>query len=459
MARGVKAAATGLVLLLPGCAPPLPPPDTQQDVTSYLPAPVDNPTLSTGTVPQQWWHCFGNAALDDIISTALQASPTLAEATANLAAAQANGDAATGAFLPQIGLNPNATRQAYPTGPNSSPPYTIYSLTGSISYDPGLFGARHATFENAAAQLDYQQAELDAARQTLIGNITSAFITEASAASQIAATGQIIANEQTLLTLLNGEYADGAIPRLNVLQQQAQILATQATLYPLQTQLDDARNRLAVLSGQLPAQWQQTPPNLDDLAIPPDVPVTLPSAYLASRPDLRAARALVAAQNAALGIAVAHLYPDLTLSANGGYAAETLNALFEPASSLWSLAGNILQPLYDGGELHARKRAAQAQLAAALAAYHGAVLNAFGEAADTLQALQNDDAALSHAQAAASTAAQAYQLASQQFALGAVDYTTVLTAQITYGQQTLGLVQTRAALLLDIARLQSVMAP
>jgi outer membrane protein TolC len=226
----------------------------------------------------------------------------------------------------------------------------------------------------------------------------------------------------------------------------------------LQTNADIAQVQLAVLTGQPPAQFQNAPLNLDTIAIPSQIPVTLPSAYLANRPDLQAARALVAAQNATLGIAVAHLYPDLTLSADGGYAAETLNTLFQPSAGLWTLAGNLLQPLYDGGVLHARKRAAQAELAAALAAYHGAVLSAFGEAADTLQALQNDQAALARAQDASQTAAQAYQLARQQFALGAVDYTTVLTAQITSGQQALSLVQTRTTLLLDIARLQSAMA-
>jgi outer membrane protein TolC len=217
-------------------------------------------------------------------------------------------------------------------------------------------------------------------------------------------------------------------------------------------------DRVAVLTGQLPARFQTSGIDLSAIKIPAEIPVALPSAYLANRPDLRAARATVAAQNAALGIAVAHLYPDLTLTANGGYASETLNALFEPSAGLWSLAGNLLAPLYDGGVLHARKRAAQAELAADLAAYRVAVLNAFGEAADALHATQNDEAALVSAQAAASTAMQAYQLAEQQFALGAADYTTVLAAQTTANQQALDLVQTRTTLLLDVARLQSAMA-
>lgn len=447
-----------LALLLCSCAPPLPPPDTHIAATAYLPTPLDNTRFSAGSTVPAWWEMFGNSALNKLEAQSLLANPDLAEATANLAAVQAEGDAASGAFLPQIGLNPNITRQAYPTGPNGSPPYTIYSLAGTISYDPGLFGAQHYTFENSAAKIEYQQAELDAARQTLFGNIAAAFISEAGEAAQIEVTDQIIANEQSLLNLLNGEYADGAIPKLAVLQQQAEILATQSSLYPLTTQLEIQSDRVAVLTGQLPGQFQNHPPHIAELAIPQKIPVSLPSLYLANRPDLRAARALVAAQNAALGIAVAHLYPDLTLSADGGYASETLNTLFEPGSGLWSLAGNILQPLYDGGILHARKQAAQAQLAAALSAYHSAVLNAFGEAADTLQALQNDEAALSREQSAAQTAAEAYKLARQQFALGAVDYTTVLTAQITASQQALNLVQTRTVLLLDIARLQSAMS-
>jgi NodT family efflux transporter outer membrane factor (OMF) lipoprotein len=260
--------------------------------------------------------------------------------------------------------------------------------------------------------------------------------------------------EQNLLNLLNGEYLDGAIPKLNVLQQQSQILATQSTLYPLQTDAEAMHDRIAVLTGQLPAQFQTSGIDLAAISIPTRIPITLPSSYLANRPDLRAARANVAAQNASLGIAVAHLYPDLTLSASGGYASETLSTLFEPGSGLWSLAGNLLAPLYDGGILHARKRAAQAELAA----YRGAVLSAFGEVADALQATQNDQTALLRAQAASSTATQAYQLAEQQFALGAADYTTVLTAQTTASQQALNLVQSRTRLLLDIARLQSAMA-
>ena len=444
------------LLSIAGCAPTLPSPDTAVPVTAYLPGPESG--VTPGALPVDWWQSFGSPALDVLVATGMQASPTIGEAVQNLAAAEQESAAVNGAFLPQIGVNPNASRQAYPAGPNESPPYTIYSITGSISYDPGLFGARRYTFENGAALADYQQAELDAAKQTLVGNIVAAAITEAGAEAQIATTARIVSAEQRLLTLLNGEYADGAIPQLNVLQQRSQILAIEATLPPLQTQADEQRDRLAILTGRLPADFSGSGVSLDGLAIPSAVPVELPTAYLASRPDIRAARAEVAAQNAALGVAVAHLYPDLSLSANGGYASETLNTLFEPGAAFWAIAANLLQPLYDGGVLHARKQAAQAQLAAALFAYHGAVLNAFGEAADALQAVQNDKMTLARAQDAAQTAIAAFRLGQAQFGLGAVDYTTVLNAQQQAAQQALNLVQARTNLLLDIARLESAMA-
>jgi NodT family efflux transporter outer membrane factor (OMF) lipoprotein len=456
-------AALALAAALAGCAPPLTPPDTHVTAKSYLPPGATAAVaVQSAPLPAAWWADFGSQALDDLVTTGLQASPTIGQAQQVLAAATANAAANNGAFLPQVELNApgnsSVSRQSYPTGPNGYPPYTIYTLTGTISYDPGLFGARSYTYQNGEALAAYETASLEMARQTLIGNIVAAVITEAGAQAQIATTRQIIAAQQSLLTLLQGEYADGAIPELSVLQQQSQILATQASLPPLQTTAAQQRDLLAVLTGSLPSDFADKTVTLDSLTIPAAVPVALPSAYLAQRPDLRAALAQVAAQNAALGIAVAHLYPDFTLSATGGYAAETVSSLFGTSSALWILAANLLAPIYEGGTLHDKKQAAQAQLAQALYGYRGAVLTAFGQAADALQAVANDRDALSRAQASAQTAIAAYNLGSAQYRLGAIDYTTVLNAQEDAARQVLAQVQARTTLLLDIAKLQSVMA-
>jgi len=448
-------------LCLTSCAPSLPTPDTSVTTTAYIATPPTGATATITTLPPDWWTDFSSATLNNLVAQGLAASPSIAEADANLTIAQQDAVANNGNYLPQIGLNPGQpqiSRTAEPGGENGFPPYSVYALGGTISYDPGLFGARKYTFENGAALADYQSAELDAARQTLAGNIVVAAISVAGYQAQIGTTRNIIAAEQKLLSLLQGEFADGAIPELNVLQQRSTILATQATLPALETSAEQQRDRLAILTGELPAAFTTPDITLDSLTAPAPVPVSLPSTYLENRPDLRAARAQVAAQNASLGIAIAHLYPDLQLSASGGWVATTIDPLFSTSTAFWSLAGNLLAPLYDGGQLHARRQAAQAQLAEALAAYHDAVLTAFGQAADALQAVQNDETALASAQDAADTAIATYKLAGQQFALGAVDYTTVLTAQATAAQQALILIQTKTTLLLDIARLQAAMA-
>jgi NodT family efflux transporter outer membrane factor (OMF) lipoprotein len=452
------APAFGMALALAACAPHLPKPDVAVKVDRYVPG----QTVPARPLPTAWWQIFASPPLNALVASGLAANPTIGEAAQSLIAAQQNASAADGVFLPQVMLSPPGnslvSRQSYPTGPNGYPPYTQFSLVGGITYDPGLFGARKYTVENGQALADYQSAELDAARQSVAGNIVAAAIAKAGAEAQIATTQQIIAAEQKLLTLLQGEYADGAIPQLSVLQQQSAILATQATLPPLQTLADQQRDRLAILTGALPGDFAAPAPALQDLALPAQIPVAVPSAYLRDRPDLRAALAQVAAQNAALGIAVAHLYPDFSLSATGGYASETLSSLFGTSSALWTLAGNLLAPIYEGGTLHAHKNAAQAQLQGALLAYRQAVLSAFGQAADALQAVQNDQIALARAQDAAQTANAAYQLAAAQFKLGAVDYTTVLNAQASAAQAALTMTQSRTNLLLDIANLQSVMA-
>jgi NodT family efflux transporter outer membrane factor (OMF) lipoprotein len=442
-----------LALALAGCAADQPP-VLPSAPAAYLPGPVP----AYGGVPADWWRQFGSTSLDALVEQGLRDSPTLAAQQAQIRAAQANAQAVAGGFLPQLSLNPAVARNAYPVGPSATPPQTIISLTGTVSYDPGLFGVRHYNFANQAAQIAYQQAELDAARQTLAGNIVAATLAEAGYQAQIDATNHMLASQRDQLHILQGEFALGAVMRDDVLRQQSVMLAAAATLPGLTTGLEQQRDRLAVLTGQMPDAVLPPLPALESLQLPATIPVSEPSAYLQNRPDLRAALALVAAQDAQLGLATAHLYPDISLSAQGGYAAETLNSLFEPGSALWTLAGSLLQPVYAGGTLHARRRQAQAELAGALASYRDAVLHAFGDAADVLQALQNDEAALSEAQQASDTANAAYQLTLQRFQLGATDETTVLAAQSSAMQQALVLVQARESLLLDFARLQSIMS-
>jgi NodT family efflux transporter outer membrane factor (OMF) lipoprotein len=441
-------------LILSACAVPIKPVTLAPVPGAY----VRGQGVAGSVLRPGWWRGFGDAALDRLVAAGEVGSPGVAAADALVAQAAANQAAATGTFLPQVSLNPNVSRQSFPTGPNGYGAYTIDEFAGTITYNPGLFGARSYAFRNGRALTDYQRAEAAAARLMLADNIVVAAITEAGLEAQVATDQAMAASEQHLLTLLQGEYAAGAIAQLPVLQQRAQVQATMAALPALLAQASVQRHALAVLTGVAPIDFNGGHFSLADFTVPAAGAVAVPSALVAGRPDIVAARALVAADHAAVGQAVAALYPGISLSAQGGYASETFNTLFEPGAALWTLAGSLLVPIFDGGVLHAHEAAARATLANALATYRMTVLTAFQQVADGLRRTEDDRDSVAQSNAAATTADDAYTLARQQFKLGAADYNTVLTAQITWRQAQLAAVQAATTQLLDQAALDAALA-
>ncbi len=447
---------------LSGCAVPVRRADTRVVALGYVRGPVaagvDGQRIGVGLEPVAWWRAFGNRALDGLVARGVADNPGYAAALSRVERVRAQAAASEGAYLPQVSLAPNATRQAFPAGPYGFPAYTVYELSGTISYNPGLFGARHYAFRNNAALAEYQAAEAEAARLTLAQNIVDAAITLAGLRAQIANTRSLAASEARLLRLVRGQFAAGAIPMLPVLQQKSVYLATEAQLPALRGQESAARHSLAVLTGVLPVDFAAPDFKLRDFKVPAEVKLAVPSRFLEDRPDIVAAKALVAARHAELGQAAAALYPQLSLTATGGYAAVTFNTLFRPGSALWTLAGNLLTPLFDGGTLRANKRAAQAGLAAGLADYRNVVLTAFQQVADALRHVEYDAAATAESAESAAMAEATYHLASQQFALGAIDYNTTVTAEITWRTAQQALIQARTQRLLDNAALAAAMA-
>lgn len=442
-----------LAAMLAGCAVPVRPVQKPAIPAGY----VHGGTARGDRLDAAWWHDFHNPSLDRLIALGLRQSPTLAAARALIVVARANAAAANGAYLPQLGLNSGVSRQAYPAGPYGFGAYTIDQITGSISYNPGLFGARAYTFRNGTALVAYQRATAAAARLTLADNIVIAAITGAGLRARIRTDRAMAVSEQHLLTLLTGEFAAGAITRLPVLQQRAQVEALRAAIPTLIAQASVERHALAVLTGTPPAAFKLPAFRIADFA-GPRLPPALPSALVAGRPDIVAAWALVAADHATLGQTVAALYPSLSLTAEGGYASETFNSLFQPGAALWTLAGSLLAPIFDGGMLRAHELGARARMADALAIYRGTVLTAFGQVADALRATEQDHVAVAASNAAAATADAAFHLARDQFTLGAADYNTVLSAEIAWRQAQLAAVAARTTAALNRSALAAALA-
>jgi NodT family efflux transporter outer membrane factor (OMF) lipoprotein len=214
-----------------------------------------------------------------------------------------------------------------------------------------------------------------------------------------------------------------------------------------------ARHALAILLGREPSSWQPPELTLSNFSLPGEIPASVPSELAHRRPDIRAAEAQLHAASAAIGVATANLYPNVTLGGSLTQQALSPGRLFEGASAAWSIAANLTAPLYDGGRLRAERRAALEGYHAALAAYRQVILRSFGEVADGMQALSNDADEFNSQLLAEQTAAQARDLARRSYAVGNSGILDVLDAERSTAQAQLGLARARAQRLIDTARL------
>lgn len=412
-------------------------------------------------VPARWWTNFGNAELTRRVNTALRHSPTIASARAALRQAQENLRAAGGVLLPTVNGSAGATRQqqsgAAFGGAFTFAPLTVYNASVSVDYGIDLFGGTRRGIEAQTAQADVQRAQTDATYLTLAANVVTASLQEASLREQLRATQEILDSQRQSLQIAEQQQKIGAKSLSDTLAVRTQVATTEATLPPLRARLAATRNQLATYLGTTPAQLELSPLTLDAITLPRDIPVSLPSALVEQRPDIRAASAQLHAATAQVGVATAAMLPQITLS--GSFGSQALHAaeLFSAGTRAWSLGVGLTQPIFHGGELLHKKRAAQAGMDKALADWQQTVLVAFQNVADALQALQFDAQGLAAQATAESAASQQLALVRQQYQLGSTDYLNLLEAERSYQQAHIALIQARTARLADTAALYAAL--
>lgn len=434
--------------------------------TNAIPAAVgSNPAqelVAGRTAAPDWWKAFGSSKLDDLVTQALGGSPTLAAAEATLRQARQLYAAQAGSTLyPTVDAKLSASRNqingaSLGQGARGQTIFNLYSASVAVSYNLDLFGGNRRALEALAAQADFQDFQLAGARLTLAGNVVTTAFAQAQLGEQIAATEAIVQAQQSQLDIARKRLAIGVATKVDVLALQTQVEQTRAGLPPLRNKLEQANHLLATLIGEAPGAVDIPRFALADFTLPTQLPVVVPSELVRQRPDIQASTALLHAATAQYDVAVSNLYPQINLSASLGTQALTTGALFGAGSTVWSLAGQLAQPLFNGG-LRAGASAAEASLQAAGANYQQTVLQALRDVADVLRQLENDAQTL-QAQAAADAAARAsLDLVQQQYLLGAASYLQLLTAQQQAQQARLGLIAAQAARLADTAALYQAM--
>jgi NodT family efflux transporter outer membrane factor (OMF) lipoprotein len=444
------------------------PPRVDRYTTDALPAETSSAAgpggaaqkfLADQEVPKDWWTRFGSDELNALVTEALRANPTVQAATAALRQAQENTAAQRGAFFPTVqgsfgaSRNLNAVGVLAPNLASGTALYNLFTPQVTVSYVPDIFGANRRQVESLAAQAEASRYQLDATYLTLTANVVTAAIQEAGLRQQISGTQRVIDLEREALSVLRRELELGAIAEGDVFAQDAALAQLEATLPPLNRQLFAARDSLAALTGHLPADFRPTPLELDALVLPTDLPLGIPSQLVERRPDVRAAEAQLHAATAEVGVAIANLLPQVTLTGDIGSAATAMRDLFKPGTGFWSLGASATQTLFAGGTLLHRKRAADAALDQAGAMYKSAVLTAFQNVADALHALDTDADALGAAERAMSASQKSLDVVRQQLELGSVSYLALVNSEQTYQQAAVSLTQARANRYADTAAL------
>ena len=438
--------------------------------TGYTPEPLARQTASVNArageaqqflpakdIPGEWWTLFRSAPLNRLIEQSLHANPDLDAAQAALRQAQENVRAEQGALFPTLGAGFQAEKERISGAtfgePSLAATFGLITPQLNVSYAPDVFGGVRRQIESLQAQAEYQRFELEATYLTLTSNVVVAAVLEASLRGQIVATQDIIRDQAQSLHLVQQRFNLGGASQADVLTQQAQLAQTRATLPPLQKQLEQTRNQLTALAGQLPSHEVGETFGLDSMHLPEELPVSLPSQLIEQRPDIRAAEAQLHAASAEIGVATANQLPQFTITGSLGTAATSFTNLFAPGTGIWTIAGGVTQTLFDAGTLLHKKRAAVAAFDQTAAQYRSTVIKACQNVADALRALQSDADAMVAQAASERAAAASLNLAERQYQLGAIDYLILLNAQRTWQQARINLVQAEANRYSDTAAL------
>jgi NodT family efflux transporter outer membrane factor (OMF) lipoprotein len=404
-----------------------------------------------------WWQLFHSRALDCLVVEALARNPSLDAARANLRRSHYALEAGYGVFFPQLDLQAGASRERFSASQFglSMPPteFNLYTARGTLGYTIDLFGGQRRNVEALRAQVDAQGYALVAAKLAVTGNVVDTAIARAGYRAEIAATEQLIASLRQQVEIADTQARAGTAPYANVLSFRGQLASTAATLPPLRARLAQADDLLATLVGRAPADWRAPELELSDLALPADLPVSLPSQLVRQRPDILIAEATLHASSANIGVATAAMFPSITLSANDGFSSNALGALFTPAGWLWSIGANLAAPVFHGGTLNAQRKAAIEAYRQSLANYGQTVLAALADVANSLWALQLDADAVAEQGRAVDAWAQARQLVQINYASGVADYLQVLVTEDSYLQARLGYIQAQTQRLQDTVAL------
>jgi outer membrane protein, multidrug efflux system len=430
-----EVAALGASMCLGGCAvgpkyqrPPVPaPPAWKTEGPWREAAPKD-------AIPKgAWWEIFHDAELNGYEQQLLAANQSLAAARNRLDQARSLAQVSSAALFPTLSADPNAGRTRYSGNrPGSSIRTTtvtqnVYEIPFALNYEVDLFGRNRKNLQASNANLQGTSADLQNVQLVLTAELAADYFSlrELDAESQV--VQESVKIQQQGMALVNHRHEGGIASGLDVAQQQTLLDSTVTQLYLLQQQRAQFEHAIAALTGSPASAFSVPVAPLN--AVPPPVPLGMPSDLLERRPDIATAERAMAQENALVGVAQTAFYPQFTISGGGGFQSISLGSLISAPSAFWSLGGDLLQPIFTGGRNRANLAATQAAYQESVANYRESALTAFQQVEDSLSGLDSLSRAAETQNAAVADAHRALDIANDRYVGGLTTFLDVITAQ------------------------------
>jgi NodT family efflux transporter outer membrane factor (OMF) lipoprotein len=393
-----------------------------------------------------WWHLFGSSTLEHYLAQAQSAGDDIAAAVARIDEAVAQARIAGAPLYPAVSASAEALRvrsflpgggQVRPSagggagGANGSGViYTEFTPQVSASYVLDFWGKNRAAHAAALLQAQASRYDRQTVTLTVTSNVAQSYFQALETHDLLQVAQNNLSNAQHILDGLQLEQQVGTVTALDVAQQAAVVGAVNASIPPLVQQLHVSMDALAVLLGELPETLPLPDSGLDQVKLPPVIE-GLPSQLLERRPDIAEAEAQLQAANANITVARAAFFPNVALTASGGYASSMLSDLLVPSARVFQLTGTVAQDIFQGGALRGQAQYAHARYAELLATYHKAVIAALSDVENALIGAQQTDEQQRRQQVATDQARRAFDFAQEQMAAGTTNILTVLNTETT----------------------------
>jgi len=437
-----------LILILAGCASAPPPIDTAQ--LPAAPAKFKEGdgrwTLATPAESQprgEWWKAFADPVLDALIERADRNNASIRVAGARLEQARALVQSAHADQLPQVGVDASAARAGGIVNGTGGPARSLFATGANLGYELDLFGKLSRTTD--AAQLDAQSREglLQSTRLLVQAEVAQTYLALRALDVERALVRSTVAAYQETLSLTERRFRAGDLAELDVMRARTEVAATESEAFALDSRRAVLEHALAVLVGDVSSNFDL--PAGEWSAALPIIPAGVPSTVLTRRPDIAAAQSSMLAAQTRVGVAKAAWFPDITLTATGGYASPQLSDLFKWSARAWGVGALLSLPIFDGGKREANIKRSGAQLDEAVAQYREQVLVAFRDVEDQLSSLRVLAEQSEAEQRAVVSASRATSLSDVRYRNGMVSQLDLLDARRSELRNRRQAVQVRSA--------------